>query len=276
MLEMTRRIPASTGASALGFSLVEVAISLAVLAVLMTGILVPLISQIGQHKVAVTEKTLDDVRNALLGFAAAHGRLPCPAIDDGDSSGIEAFAGNPGNGGCTSFIGFVPGHTLGITPVDSRGYVVDGWGTKANRVRYAVSMATVAGVTNPFTSSNGLRNATIAEVAKVNSLLQVCADGSKVQAGINCNQAEPQKYTLTSTAVAVIWSVGANAAAGGTSAHERENQNPNSSPADPRANDGIFVSKTQSDTSSNHYDDIVTWLSFNTLVNRMIAAGQLP
>jgi prepilin-type N-terminal cleavage/methylation domain-containing protein len=272
---------ASSSIHARGFSLIEIAISLAVLAVLLTGILVPVSSQIAQRKVAMTEKTLDEIRNALLGFAAANGRLPCPAIDN--STGVEAFAtdipaGTATNGRCHqntigtgAFVGFLPGRTLGITPVDSDGYVLDGWGTRHNRIRYAVSneLVTAAPYAAMFTGVDGVRTKTIPEVAKIASLLHVCDKGNGVQSGVSCNTAK----TLTSTAVAVVWSVGANAATGGAGEDERENPNPNPNAL---AADRIFVSRTPGDLPNNPFDDVVTWLSFNTLVNRMVAAGQLP
>ena len=261
-----------------GFSLIELAISLAIVAVLITGLLVPMATQIGQRKVAVTEKTLEDVKNALLGFAAAHGRLPCPASDPG--GGVEAFApaggGNPAgdatNGRCLNSVGFVPGRTLSLTPLDADGYVLDGWGTRLNRVRYAVALdpvtTVVPNVTNPFTRIDGIRAATLGEIAKMNSLLHVCDSGTGVQAGVSCNTAK----TLTSTAVVVIWSVGANAATGGTGADERENPNPRYE----LSADRIFVSHAPSDVGASTFDDVITWLSFHTVANRMVAAGQLP
>jgi type II secretory pathway pseudopilin PulG len=257
--------------------MIELAISLAVLAVLMTGILVPLTTQVNQRKVALTEKTLAEIKDALLGFAAANGRLPCPAVDA--ATGDEAFAtgatpGTPVNGVCKSFFGFVPGRTLGITPVDRDGYVLDGWGLSANRIRYAVSNDTIAApnVTSPFTRIDGIRSASISEVAKQAALapgfLNVCDSGSGVQAGVSCGTAR----TLTSTAVAVIWSPGPNAATGGIGTDEAQNPNPRNE----TSTDRLFVSKTQTDISGNSFDDLVTWLSLNTLVNRMVTAGQLP
>lgn len=266
--------------SAAGFSLVELAVSMGIMAIVLTGIMVPMVSQIAQRNVTVTEKTLSEIRDALLGFAAANGRLPCPAVTTPtvpvpNPDGSEAFAvgGNASNGRCLSFTGFVPGRTLGITPVDRNGYALDAWGATANRIRYAVSSDAVTtitpNVTNPFTSVNGMRNATLGEVAKIPALLTICDSGIGVQAGVNCNAAR----TLTSSAVAVIWSVGANVSTGGgTGADERENPNPQ----DETSADRIFVSRTMSGMANNPFDDIVTWLSINTLVNRMVTAGQLP
>jgi prepilin-type N-terminal cleavage/methylation domain-containing protein len=263
-----------TAAHSRGFSLIELAISLTLLAVLMTGILVPVVTQIGERKVAATEKTLDEIRNALLGFAVAHGRLPCPAIANDTGEEKFALAGtptpSPKTGQCRTTVGFVPGRTLGITPVDSDGYVLDGWGTRFNRIRYAVSNDVVTA--NPylasFTAADGIRTKTIGEIAKLNSLLHVCDSGSGVDPGVSCGTAK----TLTSTAVAVIWSVGPNASTGGLGTHERENPNPR----DESSTDRIFVFRTRTDVGANPFDDVVTWLGFNTLVNRMVAAGQLP
>ncbi len=67
---------------------------------------------------------------------------------------------------------------------------------------------------------------------------------------------------LTSTAVAVIVSQGANSAT--ASADETQN-------SDKINND--FVSH---DLVQNGFDDLVVWLSPNTLFNRMVAAGKLP
>ena len=66
----------------------------------------------------------------------------------------------------------------------------------------------------------------------------------------------------TTTAPAVLVSRGANAATA-TSADEAENTDPNTT----------FISH---DLVQNGYDDLVVWLSPNTLINRMVAAGKLP
>jgi prepilin-type N-terminal cleavage/methylation domain-containing protein len=253
-----------------GFSLIELAISLAALAIVATGILVPLVTQLQQRNVATTENTLVEIRNALLGFAAVNGRLPCPATLGSAAPGAEAFdtaaSGGPANGKCASFWGYVPARTLGITPVDSSGFALDAWN---NRIRYAVSSDTVGTVTHPFTTTDGLRTATLPEVAKATSLLNVCDSGIGVTAGVSCNAAKTQ----TANAAVVIWSPGPNAlTGGGTGADEKQNPNPK----DESSADRIFVSRTVSDIPGNLFDDVVGWLSINTLVNRMVAAGQLP
>ena len=84
---MMRRTSSPARRGVRGFTLLEIAISLALLAVLAIGIMVPLVSQLQQRNVAMTEKTLNDVKDALLGFAAVNGRLPCP----GTTSGADAW-----------------------------------------------------------------------------------------------------------------------------------------------------------------------------------------
>jgi hypothetical protein len=198
--------------------------------------------------------------------------------------------GTPANGSCHPLTnlgagvssGFLPAVTLGFTPVDSSGYAVDAWGLTQNRIRYAVSTVSVnstanctaTAITRPFTSTNGMRSATMACIASptLTTLLYVCnsgAGGAAMTAGTNCGTAG----TLVSNAIVVIWSVGPNAATtGGTSVDEM--QNPNSTAG--FSPDRIFVSRTKSDGTSGEFDDIVTWIAPATLFNRLIAAGQLP
>jgi hypothetical protein len=71
----------------------------------------------------------------------------------------------------------------------------------------------------------------------------------------------------------VIWSVGGNAStAGGVGTDEAQNPNPKNE----ASTDRLFVSHPASTNPANPFDDIVTWLSINTLVNRLVGAGQLP
>jgi prepilin-type N-terminal cleavage/methylation domain-containing protein len=261
-----------------GVTLIELAISLAVLAIISVGILVPLVTQIQQRNVTMSDSTLTDVKDALLGFAAINGRLPCPATLAA-ANGAEAFSATPvggaSNGECADFWGYVPGRALGVTPLDTSGFVLDAWG---NRLRYAVTDVQIGTVTRAFTRSDGVRNAGMAAVANAVAaatpvLLQVCASGVGVTAGTSCNSAAVTNNELTTNAVAVIWSPGANArTTGGNGADEAQNPNP----ANETSKDRLFVSHPTSDSTTNPFDDVVSWLGVNTLVNRMVAAGALP
>ena len=259
-----------------GVNLIELSISLAVLAVVAAGILVPLVTQIEQRNVATTESTIADVKDALLGFAAVNGRLPCPAPVNA-ATGVEVFTGtgNALNGECADFWGYVPAQALGVTPVDTSGFALDAWG---NRIRYAVTSVTVGGIAKAFTRTDGIRSAGLVAIATTVAssppvLLQVCAGGAGVNAGVSCNSAGTTTNELTPNAVVVIWSTGSNArTSGGTGTDEAQNPNPRNE----ASKDVLFVSRTRSDIAGNPFDDVVNWLSVNTLVNRMVAAGQLP
>jgi prepilin-type N-terminal cleavage/methylation domain-containing protein len=259
-----------------GFTLIELAITLAIVGVLAGAVLVPFVAQVAQRNTAATEKTLEQIKEALLGYATATGRLPCPASSA--SNGVEVFdvatGGNIANGRCENVIGFFPAATLGFTPVDSQGFAIDGWGTAKNRVRYAVSNQTIAGpagaVSNPFTRANGMRSATAAALAGA-QLLYVCASGApSADPIVHCGPGAAGSggsVTLTSNAPIVIWSAGANAATGGTSVDEAQNN---------FTVDRTFVSHPVTTVAGNEFDDIVTWVAVGNLVSRMVLGGQMP
>ena len=259
----------STPASARGFSLIELAVALVIIALLLGSILVPLTTQIGQRRTSDTQKTLEDVKEALLGFSLANGRLPCPASAS-SNTGMESFCTNsagacgaeilapaapsPGHGRCTSPYGLVPGIALGLASIDGQGYAIDAWSA---RLRYAVSTANA----NAFTATNGMRNAPMAVLVPD---LHVCASSTGITA-TTCGGAT----VLTASAPAVIYSLGPNWATGGVSADEAANV---------VTLDPVFVFRTRSDqgTPAGEFDDIVTWMSPHVLYGRMISAGQLP
>ena len=62
-----------------GFSLVEIAVVLVIISVLLTIAVVPIAAQIEQRRTEETLRQLETIKEALLGFAIANGRLPCPA-----------------------------------------------------------------------------------------------------------------------------------------------------------------------------------------------------
>lgn len=262
-----------------GFSLVEMAVVLAIMGLLLGGLLPMLSGQREIQHIRDTRKLLDEVKEALFGYASANGRLPCPASST--SNGLESFCTNasgacgtealsptPAHGRCASpYNGFVPAVTLGLTPVDSQGYMLDGWN---NRIRYAVTAVNVASVYT-FTAPGAMRSAGI---SSLNSDLYVCASSpnpaTPSQSITTCGAAT----ILASTAPAVIYSTGNNGSYGGGGTDELANANPYTNPtASPNSyEDKVFVSHDQTPT----FDDIVVWLSPNILINRMVASGQLP
>ena len=234
-----------------GFSLIELAISIFIIALLLGSIMLPLATQVEQRQISETQKSLEEIRDALLGFAAVNGYLPCPDATSGTGAndGVEDY--DAATGICNNVTGTspnklgsgnIPWATLGLGSQDT-------WG---NRFRYAVldnfsrrSPATTFGLT----TSGGLR---------------VCAVAA-------CTT------QITSSAIAVIISHGRN----GYGAINANTGVPNVAPAssdelENADNDRDAVSKTQSNIAASEFDDIVVWVPLYTLHNRMISAGKLP
>ncbi|HEV8646528.1 MAG TPA: type II secretion system protein [Burkholderiales bacterium] len=249
-----------------GFSLVEMAIAVFVMALLLGSILVPLQSQVRSRKLEETDRLLAQAREALLGYVVANGYFPCPASST--SNGQEASP-NHANGTCdaavtsaTALVGFLPAVTLGFTPVDGSGYALDAWGLTQNRVRYAIANATINSVTNPFTKTGGMRNATMAGIQSATTLLYVCRTGT----GVTTSGCAASTDDLSDNAIAVIWSLGENAPTGGSAPHEDKNLD----------NNRVFVSAPYSQVTGSEFDDQLTWIGPPMLFNRMVSVGLLP
>lgn len=125
-----------------GFNLVELAIVMVIIGLLIGGLMTPLSTQQLVAKERRTDARLQEVHDALLGFAARTGRLPCPATTG--SAGLSAP--NTATTACTSYSGFVPARTLGIAgAVDGNTLLVDEW---LNPLRYTLSAASAGNFSN--------------------------------------------------------------------------------------------------------------------------------
>lgn len=100
-----------------GFSLVEMAIVLAIVALLLGGLLPTISGQIEQQRRKETSKYMDEVRDALLGYAVVNGYLPCPAIDDNGTAAVTCTT-------TASQIGKLPYKDLGMVDKDASGSVL--------------------------------------------------------------------------------------------------------------------------------------------------------
>ena len=227
-----------------GSTLIELAIAIFVVGLILGGLLYPLNAQVTQQQSTVTQLQLEEIRDALLGFAAANGYLPCP---DTTGNGSENVTG----GACSTFDGNgiahgnLPWVTLGLGHSDL-------WG---NRFRYAVEATFARRVpATPFALN------TVGDI-------RVCPTAA------TCGTA------IITTAVAIVISHGPNGFGGtrsvtgaanpvATSADELENTNADRSFVQRPAYTGSLT--------ANEFDDVVVWLSRYTLVNRVIAAGKLP
>ncbi len=221
-----------------GFSLVEMAVVLAIISLLMAGLLPMISGQVDQQHRTETRRQLDEIRAALVGFAATQTppRLPCPAnptkATGTTGAGIEDCTIAPVAGVMT---GVLPWVTLGTSETDA-------WG---RRFTYAVPASSVGSFTAGFT---------LASSSPINAL--ALAGGSAIASGVP----------------AVIVSHGVNGAGAYLPTGTQLPVSTNTDEADNSNGGNTFVSHEESPT----YDDLVVWISPNTLFNRMVSAGKLP
>ena len=63
-----------------GFSLIEIAIVMVIIGFMLASLLGPLGNRMEQSKIEQTSKQIDDILEAIYGYAVINSRLPCPAI----------------------------------------------------------------------------------------------------------------------------------------------------------------------------------------------------
>jgi len=276
---VTHAFPVSRGGAIVrqrGFTLVELAVVIVIIALVIGSILVPLGTQVEQRRIAEAQKQLEEIKEALVGYALAQTApfLPCPDRANGATTtglngvinsandGIEDVATT---GACEDREGNLPWATLGIASADP-------WG---NRYRYRPSAEFAQ---RPPAASFGLATQS---GAAPNGVV-VCATAA-------CTSLLTVTLPSANAPVAVILSHGPN----GFGAVNAETAVPSVTPLmreNPVSNDeienasgfgpaaaGVFVSRAPSprDAAAGEFDDIVTWLSPHTLRNRMVAAGRL-
>lgn len=227
-----------------GFTLVEMAIVLIIVGLLLSSLLPPLTAQIDQRNYNQTKQQIDEIREALIGFAVTNGRLPRPATSLAD--GAENPVICPDNATCT---GFIPWTTLGLKKTDA-------WN---KMIRYSVTRE-YANVAFALTTNGNKKVKTRDSAGAVSYLIG------------NAGSCSP------SCAPAVIYSSGKNnwgVTENGTLIGDGSATN-----ADEDANEIAtteFFSRDQSNVPvGGEFDDIVTWIPTYVLMNRMISAGRLP
>lgn len=139
-----------------GFSLAELAVAFVIIGLLLAGALMPISAQLEVRNISDTRRTMDAIRDAIVGYAQATGRLPCPA--DGTLAMGAATAGSEqwdsANNRCTTSVGVVPWGTLSVPETDA-------WGRRFSyRVTNAFSDA-ISKTTYEFTQTVSPANAAL-------------------------------------------------------------------------------------------------------------------
>ena len=248
-----------------GFTLVEMAIVLVIVGFLLSGGGTILSSQLEMRRVQETNALLSEVREALIGFAIANGRLPCPApattATGSVGAGLEEATGIGSALACTNAkgVGVVPWATLGVSEVDS-------WG---RRFTYRVTLEFARGATGQTVFAAGC----VPPSNPQNAAFALCSNGTMNVISTGGGS------TVALNVPAVVISHGKNGNGAYTSQGAQLGAGADAGELDNQLTTGganmanlSFVSKTPTAT----FDDLVSWISQNILSNRMVAAGRLP
>lgn len=104
-----------------GFTLVEMAVVLVIVGLIIGALLVPLSAQRDLKDYSESRAHLEQIRDALYGYAIINGKLPCPTTTSDPSDKVNY---GHGDAACqlTAAAGVLPWKDLGVSEVDS-------WGT---------------------------------------------------------------------------------------------------------------------------------------------------
>lgn len=271
-----------------GFTLLELAMVLFIVSLLLIGLLRPLSIGIDQEHRKKTEVLLNEIKDALIGYAVINGRLPCPDCPDSETG--ECSEGNPNDGMgsndmmtgtvgsqvCRTIVGNLPWVELQVPQFDN-------WG---NHFTYRVS-SVFSDETGADINNDGYVDCDSRYTAKQGVYFAICTVGD---IDIRSTYNKPYSGTpdIASGLAAVIVSHGANFL--DSIQHNQEVENYGRNPVNPGTGDTILNPYDASDYDPNVfiykdyeqvdgtaiYDDLMIWISPNILINRMISAGKLP
>ena len=257
-----------------GFTLVELAIVIAILGLVLGTFLAPLRAQIDAARIREAERTLGEIRDALIGYAITRGALPCPDVV---SDGIDGVA--PAECSGAGLAGIVPFQTLGVARADP-------WGRFfAYRVTQEFSRRSLTG------QPPDAGRLDLTDTGDITVLTRGDDPGT---GGTPELKHQSIATALTRTAPALVLSFGPNGLGGIGAATGIALAPPSGGAADEVENadsDATFVSRVHSrgadgcddaDESSVppplscEFDDIVAWISTPVLMARLVEARVLP
>lgn len=253
-----------------GFTLVEIAIVVLVLGLLLASFLGPLSVHIEQQEIRKTSDQMEEIKEALYGYAMANGALPCPDTNGDGSLDVAVPATTPPS--CDNVEGWLPFQTLGVAPGDAWGF----------RFRYRV--------TPRFTVADTIHDSCSPSDPQPSDL-NLCANGD-INVGTR-RYDDRNLRDLATNVPAVILSHGKNGYGATrtdgsviptpglwstTIADEDENADDTNLTFINRHYTVEDLGCADNDESRPYcaFDDIVVWLSDNVLKYRLVQAGRLP
>ena len=233
-----------------GFTLVEMAMVLLIISLLLGGLLPTISSQIEQRRMSETRQQLEEIKEALTGYAISRSHLPCPAKSASDGSEDR----NAVTGTCNKRVGFLPWAELGVAKTD-------GWG----RIFLYSASNNFTNSTTPFTLTSS-RDITIQTRNPAGTL-------------INLSNSNDIPAAVVSTGINGIFGTLDNGTVISSNAPSSNNDNDQKTNANVTGSGILFISRDPAaaiNTSDVAFDDLLIWISPNALFNRMVAAGKLP
>lgn len=254
-----------------GFTLIELAVVLFLVTLVLGGVMTPLSTRIEQEGREKTEAQLEELKEALIGYAIVNGHLPCPDCPD------DAAAANCGAGGAVSNDGIEDGVDGTATAVSPRDTVTDDfalcvvevgnlpWATLGVDEFDAWGRPFVYGVDQTFADNVA---GTACGTATAGVSFEICSQG-----GATIRDAGATNV-VAANIPALVYSYGANGDDYGgsnppTSADELENWWTD-------AADANFIYADYNQTAAGEFDDMFVWISPATLMYKMVTAERLP
>ena len=257
-----------------GFTLIEIAIVLLIVSILLgyTVALFPIQQELKQYRAA--NQKMDEVIEALVGFAQVNGRLPCPDTSggggtiDGQEDTADALPADGVIDSCLAYSGFIPAGAIGINgDFDASRRLLDPWGQP---YRYHVSNFNAAALPAiDLVTPNGVREEGISNV--VPDLIVCDTSLNATATNTTCSEAGVAGNIVVAGVAVVIVSTGKDVGLVTSNI-----QDENTDDFHNGANDKVYTLSTRSDVAGAQYDDVVKWISTSIIFSKMIEADQLP
>jgi len=232
-----------------GFSLVELSIVLVIVGTLAASAVIPLSSSVRQARYKQTDGQLESIREAMHGYLASNGKLPCPVEIESDIA-VNTDESNV----CSRAFGGVPAVAIGVMGErGANGVLLDRWGRP---IYYAVSMTdSEASGTRGYPDWLSVGEPSSVGAGNLTADLQLCRS--------TASKACARRNLVANQIVWVIYSLGERDDNKGLQA---ENQD----------DDNVFTISAYSMNAEQPFDDQIIWASRSEVVYWLLKANWLP
>ncbi|MBF0368691.1 MAG: type II secretion system protein [Magnetococcales bacterium] len=286
-----------------GVTLIEVAVVLVILSLMVGMALTPMGTQMENVYRSRTERTMEEIRDALFGFFLANGRLPCPDTDaDGYENRDQDDTANvtPNKIRCGVYDGIsgvfslevngdLPYLDLGVTGVDAwgRNFIYQVTGEFADEIgedtAKSPTMTSVNCDSPPSQSTISLATGIIpvditgGDGPFCNGDIQIWESEEACNDAGACDDSdifEDVEGLLAANVPVIVISQGAQpvrvgSLPGGRKSDEVENDIEND-------DDNVFIDRVFSNVQGHEFDDMVMWISASALKKQLVDVGKLP